>query len=147
MCFYKDHSEHKIANKDIVCYKVGYVNPTSTEFTECFSRVMKFPYKVGETYIAERFTLYELDAKWMFHGGVFHSYTRISNEYLKELVARNEYWWYRRSVMNEFLCIMECVIPAGTPYWENLDCQEYASTSIKVLRIMSPIKVLNGEER
>ncbi|MBQ3944914.1 MAG: hypothetical protein II670_04805 [Alphaproteobacteria bacterium] len=148
MCFYKDHSEHKISDKDIVCYKVVHADPTSTDsvFTECCSRVMKFPYKVGETYISDGFTLSELDVKGQLHGGVFHSYTRISNEHLEGLAARNEFWWYQRSVINEFLCIMECVIPAGTPYWENLNCLEYASMSIKVLRIMNPIEVLNDEE-
>lgn len=148
MCFIKDNPEHKIADKDIVCYKVVHADPTSTDsvFTECCSRVMKFPYKVGETYISDGFTLYELDMKWQLHGGVFHSYTRISNEHLKELVNHNEYCWYQRSIRNEFLCIMECVIPAGTPYWENLNCLEYASTSIKVLKIMAPIEALNDEE-
>jgi hypothetical protein len=107
---------------------------------------MKFPYKAGETYIEDRFTLYGLDVKWQLHGGVFHSYTRITNEYLKELVAHNEYWWYQRSVRTEFLCIMECVIPAGTPYWENLGYTEYASTSIKVLKIITPVEALNDEE-
>jgi len=144
MCFFKDHSEHKITDRNIVCYKTVLVNTEDDNPKEGLSIYAGFRYKVGETYIENSLTLDELNEKQRLYHGVFHSFTRISNEYLKELAVDNEYW-FRRGIKRT-ICIMECVIPAGTPYWENLGYQEYASTSIKVLRIVNPIKVLNTED-
>lgn len=149
MCFFKDYNcdKHKIADKDIVCYKSVYVkNPEDDNPKEGWSICAGFPYSVGATYNEKTVLLDELDKYQTLSDGVFHSYTRLDLRYLHGMVSHNEYYWFRRSI-KRFKCVMECVIPAGTPYWENLECQEYASTSIKVLRIMNPIKVLNGEER
>lgn len=144
MCFlkYYNSDKHKIADKDIVCYKSVYVNTEDDNPKDGWSICAGFHYKVGETYNEKTVLLDELDRYQTLSDGVFHSYTRLDLRYLRGMVLYNEYYSIKHPK-----CVMECVIPAGTPYWENLECQEYASTSIKVLRIMNPIKVLNGEER
>lgn len=113
MCFYKGSYcwAHKIAEDDIECFKV-VVNESDGNW---ISRYYDFHYKRNERY-DEDSDVCMLDKQSSLHESVFHSYKYFSTAVLRE---------YGRFDNTR---IIRCIIPKGTPYWENYD--EYASTSI-----------------
>ena len=113
MCFYKecDCWTHKIAEDDLECFKV--VEKKSDG--HWISRYYDFTYKKNERY-DEDSDVCMLDKQSSLHGSVFHSYKRFSTAAVMEFVRFDNCY------------IIRCIIPKGTPYWEN--DSEYASTSI-----------------
>lgn len=118
MCFYKDRDGyiHRLAEKDIVCYK--YMFKSGDAY---LSLQQHFRYVLGEVYNADiytsnRYSLHELDERSTLEDGVFHSYTRsIKRPYDSRIVR------------------VKCIIPKDTPYWFSSMFGEYASTAIKVV--------------
>lgn len=141
MCFVKDFLPHKIANEDIRCYKVVRKYDNENYFR---SSVFHYPYELGCTYFAkppyyfrERCVdvLHFLDNLNVLSFSVFHSFIEIDELELAEIDIQNGSDGYRAKCV-----ILECVIPAGTPYWVNAKSKQYASTSIKVVRSITTME-------
>ena len=113
MCFYKERDcwTHKIAEDDLECFKV-VVKESDGHW---ISRYYDFHYKRNERYDDDS-DVCVLDKLSSLKESVFHSYKCFSTAVLKGDFGIN------------FCVIIRCIIPKGTPYWENYD--EYASTSI-----------------
>jgi hypothetical protein len=130
MCFYKSDLEserrYKVSDKDIPCYKI-VMSESGSDIG--ISEVVEFRYQVGRTYVENSVPLGKLDDPGfeILTGGVFHSYTRLSLGLVLPYHSSNRVKGYN------FYYIMDCVIPAGTPYWENSNRGEFASTSIRIL--------------
>ena len=130
MCFYKSDLEserrYKVSDKDIPCYKI-VMSESGSDIG--ISEVVGFRYQVGRTYVENSVPLGELDDPGfeILTGGVFHSYTCLSLGLVLPYHSSNRVKGYN------FYYIMDCVIPAGNPYWENSNRDEFASTSIRIL--------------
>lgn len=120
MCFYKKHHLYRVSEEDITCYKI-MISKGNGHYRSLYKN---YPYSIGETYHSKRFSLGQLNGENMLFGGVFHSYSTIQS--LRASLV------FVRPVPNT--CVVECVIPAGTKYWENDDYEEYASRSIKIIK-------------
>ena len=123
MCLFINHLEPKIADKDIVCYKLV----KRTEIKGVYkSNIQRFEYIIRQLYtnyfdikyvdmlIKRRYNLFAIEE------GMFHSYA--SNVYfiLKPL---------------QYCTLLKCIIPKGAYYFEGYfdDCPSYASSQIKIL--------------
>lgn len=129
MCFVKKHIKHLVLDSDIICYKIAWETSTPDIVN---SRFFEFEYQIGNPYSETNVSLEHLDERVTLDGGVFHSYWALTDNIKNRVKTYNhkgkEYGWSDR------LCIIECCIPAGTPYWTNDVVCEYASTAIKILR-------------
>lgn len=118
MCFYKDSDGyiHRLAEKDIVCYKYMF------KYGDVYLSIQQhFRYVLGEVYNADiytsnRYSLHELDERSTLEDGVFHSYTVPGIRPYDPRIVR-----------------VMCIIPKGIPYWFSSMFHEYASTAIKVV--------------
>lgn len=125
MCFFnldKDTKKpipHKIAEEDLTCYKVVWY----VDKRHYVSEYQYHHHHVGETYTADKFPLDYLDQSAKLNGGVFHSYAKKN---ISLYIDKCGYGGAKR--------VIECIIPKGTPYWHNESHNEYASTSIMVVR-------------
>lgn len=130
MCFFKSDFEcerrYKVSDKDIPCYKI-VMSESSSDIG--ISEIVGFRYQVGCTYVEDSVPLDELDDPLcgILANGVFHSYTCLT------LGVVYPFHVYNESNGCSVFYIMDCVIPAGTPYWENSETNEFASTSIRIL--------------
>jgi hypothetical protein len=124
MCFDKEINNytHKVAEEDIVCYKVVNRCYDSKPRWESFYR--HFIYEQGEVY-EEKLSdglLNILDGRPTLNHLVYHSYSDLTG-------------------INRFECasvhftsvVVKCIIPKGTIYWLNSTKKQYASTAIKVV--------------
>ena len=125
MCFDKEVSNytHKVAEEDIVCYKVVNRLPFDVKPRwESFYR--HFIYEQGEVY-EEKLSdglLKILDGQPTLKHLVYHSYS--------DLTGINVFEY---AFVNFVSVAVKCVIPKGTIYWFNSDKKQYASTAIKVV--------------
>lgn len=125
MCFDKEVSNytHKVAEEDIVCYKVVNRYPSySKPRWESFYR--HFIYEQGEVYeekLSDKL-LKILDGQPTLKHLVYHSYS--------DLHSINAFEFVFVSVVS---VVVKCIIPKGTIYWLNSTKKQYASTAIKVV--------------
>lgn len=138
MCFVKDSVRrkkrvHRVSDKDITCYKLVYGASDGQNFT---SPVMGFVYTIGETYTNTGIPLYELDEMPNLLGGVFHSYSKVDTADIFYLTLKGD------AMCGLGCSILECVIPAGTPYWYSAKYNEYASTAIKIVKAQHPVQII-----
>ena len=133
MCFYKFYKlgithefvgrrerklgRHKIAEEDLVCYKVVYRRDDNS----WWSLYQDFVYENGKTYTEDCYSLESLDKFNCLEEGVFHSYCSLATAAKASFSSGHK------------TSIIECIIPKGTPYWESDRGCEYASTSIKIV--------------
>jgi len=125
MCFDKEVSNytHKVAEEDIVCYKVVNRYPSdSKQRWESFYR--HFIYEQGEVYENKLSDdlLKALDEQPTLKHFVYHSYSDLSANMFEYIVF-----------VNIVPVVVKCIIPKGTIYWLNSDRKQYASTTIKVV--------------
>ena len=123
MCLFINHLEPKIADKDIICYKLV----KRTEIKGIYkSNIQKFEYITRQLYtnyfdikyvdmlIKRRYNLFAIE------NGMFHSYA--SNVYfiLKPL---------------QYCTLLKCIIPKGAYYFKGYygNYPSYASSQIKIL--------------
>ena len=115
MCFYKKlkHEPHRIAKKDIECYKV--VRKISDSHYKSLYFNFDYYVTVGYGKVAD---LQDLDKRNCLTDGVFHSYYLLSE------------------ALSEWICdggvVVKCIIPKGSAYWKNQHGQ-CASTNIVVM--------------
>ena len=116
MCFDISNNFKEVlkAENDVVCYKVVYSSPNYKK-NEFVSYWRSKEYVTGQTY--------KLSGTFRKHVGDrrirkgFHSY--------KLLLEANKRKYYNTVVI-------ECIIPAGSLYWENE--KEYCSNSLKIVQ-------------
>lgn len=131
----KGNKKHLKSATDIICYKIVLNDGASDVY---ISPIRKFEYKVGKKYTENCVHLRYLDEYGELNNGVFHSYSLIDSWNLGYIIRHNNYmdnYMVRENPPKFF--ILECIIPAGTPYWVG-ECHEYASMSIKVVRAIDP---------
>ena len=126
MCLRLDYSEPKIADKDIVCYKLVKRTKIKGIYKSSFQG---FEYIIRQLYTNNldiRFA--NKSMKWYFYKsfykieeGMFHSY--VNHLYPAIL----------RPLLNHTL--LKCIIPKGAYYYEGYfyDLPSYASSQIKIL--------------
>jgi len=141
MCFFKI-TTHKISS-GITCFKVMYFKDGKLipEFHPFLS------YELGDTIHAANIPDIELPFKYWFKKKDFRK--KIKKELAVTCIDK-KYSYLEGQVVHSFsskrratlwrtgesLVIVECLIPEGEIYWENVDIGQYASFSIKLLRIL-----------
>ena len=124
MCLFKGTNKHKIAQEDIVCYKlmVKYKDRLAS-FYRNTDAVLGKPIHCANPMVTEG-----MDALDVLEGEVVHAYVN-SNIYNLDLFKRI----IRRSVymaaicLPELLCelvLVKCIIPKGTIYYEEVKLKE-----------------------
>ena len=129
MCLYVTHLEPKIADKDIVCYKLvkrtkikGIYKSSFQRFEYIIRRLytnninIRFVNKIVKTWcLTYPYLMYNIDE------GVFHSYkSRLCPIILSPLPS---------------CALLKCIIPKGAYYFEGYfgNYSSYASSQIKIL--------------
>ena len=123
MCLVINHLEPKIADKDIICYKlvkrtkIKGIYKSSFQGFEYIIRQLYtnyFDIKYADMFIKRRYNLFAIEE------GMFHSYA--SNVYfiLKPL---------------QYCTLLKCIIPKGAYYFKGYygNYPSYASSQIKIL--------------
>jgi hypothetical protein len=142
MCF-KRTSDYKVS-PGITCFKAMHYKKgrLSPEFYN------EKTYKLGDTIEAARLPHVNIPVKYWFKKKDFRKKIkkelvakRIDNEHRSELgrEAVHSFFSKRRAELwsqGEYLVIVECLIPEGEIYWENLYASQYASLSVKLIRIL-----------
>ena len=120
MCLFKIHREHKIADKDIECYKVLTSNLRSVYYN--------YPYKIGELYKKvwdEEFLKYA-DSRQDVGGNMFHA--SLDKEQCENMYGDDEEHTETildnrekeisviRHLSKEQI-IVKCIIPKGSKYY------------------------------
>ena len=122
MCLYLQHSEPKIADKDIICYKLVKRTKIKGVYKSNF---LKFEYIIRQLYtnyfdikyvdmlIKRRYNLPAIE------NGMFHSYAN----YLSIITVLPD------------LVVLKCIIPKGAYYFKGYygNYPSYASSQIKIL--------------
>lgn len=127
MCILTNNVKFKIADQDIVCYKVLLKSKVEGVF---LSPYLRFYYTLNKQYDDNN----ELDVrKWdnsdfIINGGVFHMFANYED-------AMDEVNWLTFPENMDVLCscaIVKCIIPKGSKYIEGKYCQfdSIASKSI-----------------
>lgn len=118
MCLYIGLNKHKVAQEDIVCYKVI----TRSRY-RCLTFYQKHPIYSGVPLIPRDLTsVPEMDEKTELSGEVVHAFqtNNLPEVYLAYLVNSIILFnTYAVNVMRD-LALMECIIPKGTVYYENI---------------------------
>jgi hypothetical protein len=120
MCFYKASiidKKHRIADDDIVCYKV--VKKISDTHWKSIYYNYHYYKTVGNGHANKPTDIEKLDKKYALEGGVFHSYSELKTA-IDDLIWADS-------------VVVKCIIPKGTPYWQNQLKKEYASIDLTVM--------------
>ena len=129
MCLYLNHLEPKIADKDIVCYKLVEKTKIKGVYKSYFQ---EFEYVIRQSYtnnldikfvdriIKNLCPSYPHYGIYAIEEGMFHSYT--SSMY--PILSPSPYY-----------TLLKCIIPKGAYYFEGLfnHFPSYASSQIKIL--------------
>ena len=122
MCLVLKYLEPKIADKDIVCYKLVERTKIKGIYK---SKYQEFEYVIRQLY-TNYFDIKYIDmlikrrySRFAIEEGMFHSYT---NYLLAITILPN-------------LVVLKCIIPKGAYYYEGYfdDSPSYASSQIKIL--------------
>jgi len=149
MCFTIEskNCKKKIAEKDIVCYKVVDIKIFSDK--EVIKGMWhEFIYKLHKTY--EEPKPFKRGCNKIEIETGFHSYADIKNTiyYVKNSYVVNEYYdpkliKTQQAKTNIFLStvIVKCVIPKGAEYYYNERQQEYVSNKIRLVSFVPKSKL------
>ena len=122
MCLFINYLEPKIADKDIVCYKIVERTKIKGIYK---SKYQEFEYVIRQLY-TNYFDIKYIDmlikrrySRFAIEEGMFHSYT---NYLLAITILPN-------------LVVLKCIIPKGAYYFEGYfgNYSSYASSQIKIL--------------
>ena len=122
MCLFTQHIKPRVADKDIVCYKLVRHNlqhpQNAAPCAEFKSEIWDFVYELGKTYTEESFQEDLRRINYVNNG--FHTFNT-----LKDLDRmRNTYPVYFTDAKPGYeFVIVKCVIPAGALYWTGADSE------------------------
>ena len=133
MCVFKSNKDkmgHRIAEKNITCYKVmlNYYYPGNVNAYKSLVYSGK-PYFNGDEMMPDKEkTVAQLDKTKYVRGGVIYSYATRGTAYEACMS-------YNRIVppLYQNAVIVKCVIPKGTSYWVSNDDQTYISMKLKII--------------
>ena len=123
MCLFINHLEPKIANKDIVCYKLVKRTKIKGVYE---SNYLKFEYIIRQLY-TNYFDIKYADmlikkrySRSVIEEDMFHSYASNVYSILKPL---------------QYCILLKCIIPKGAYYFKGYygNYSSYASSQIKIL--------------
>ena len=131
MCLHlKKNAKKKIADKDIVCYKVLFYD--ETDKTHAVSQFEGFDYMLGRLeYTPLDFPDYSYR---VFHG--FHSY-----KYYEDALESIDGYYLNESVWSAMTKVYKCIIPKGSAYYEGIqpsmpyDMVGYCSNQIVIQEV------------
>ena len=125
MCFHihPKYPEPKLAETDIICYKVVRKRSFTNEF---YSIYEMFRYKLKEIYSRTSFGIVKTFYEDVIYEG-FHSYSILDK-------AIDQYAGHHG-------CIIKCIIPEGTIYYYNPEDSEYVSLQIIPIKRISKISI------
>jgi hypothetical protein len=133
MCFNKFlFKEYSIANEDKLCFKIM----TKKNGNTLESYIYGFLYEIGKTYVDDSVPIDVLNSKNSLEGGVFHSYSQIQFQDLYGIWVDNN---MRRL---PFLYVVECSIPKGARYWFNPEDHTFASSKIRIDKVVDLDKLM-----
>jgi hypothetical protein len=133
MCFNKFlFKEYSIANEDKLCFKIM----TKKNGNTLESYIYGFLYEIGKTYEDDSVPIDVLNGKNSLEGGVFHSYSQIQFQDLYGIWVDNN---MRRL---PFLYVVECSIPKGARYWFNPEDHTFASSKIRIDKVVDLDKLM-----
>ena len=129
MCLVTTQLEPKIADKDIICYKLVKRTKVKGIYESIFQ---KFKYIIRQLYtnnisiecsnsVIKHFKIQDIEGRdYYIEEGMFHSYVSKSSPILSPLP------WY---------ALLKCIIPKGAYYFEGYfdESPSYASSQIKIL--------------
>ena len=133
MCLVINHLEPKIADKDIICYKLVKRTKIKGIYKSSFQ---KFEYVIRQLY-TNNFDITYADglikgvySKYYIEEGMFHSYA----SYLCSVILNPLPNWV----------LLKCIIPKGAYYFEGYfeDSPSYASSQIKILEEIKYGKII-----
>lgn len=119
MCLYKGDNKHKIAQKDIVCYKLF-----ERSKYRCATYYQGCSIYVGIPIVSSRVVApEEMDKQSFLSDEVVHAFQSDDlNEYfieeVKSITRFNNK--YASSELTKDVALMKCIIPKGTIYYENI---------------------------
>ena len=130
MCVFKydkDKVKHRIAEKNITCYKVmlRYYYPGNLCAYKSLVYRGKPYFDCDEMIPDEHKTVKQLDKTKCVEGGVVYSYVKHGDAY-EVCMTYNHILLSRNAVM------VKCAIPKGTPYWVSDDGKTYISMKLKI---------------
>ena len=123
MCFEKTSLKHKVLVCDLPCYKVMWLSGEG----KLSSHPKNFRYEVGKTYTSDS-DVGVLDELEELKEGVFHSFTDLTRAKFIRDICHSPFY-------GNFVVVL-CAIPAGTPFWKHNLFHEYASTAIRIEKII-----------
>ena len=122
MCLIASHIKPKVAEEDIVCYKILQVYSD-----KICSPYMEYKWKLGK--VRRAWGWWNIPRNPDIEGiqkGCFHSFETLDDAVSEARVARGNLYVY------------ECVIPKGTKYWagtySRMRIPSYASRKLKVVK-------------
>ena len=125
MCLHLNHLEPKIADKDIVCYKIVEKTKIKGVYKSCFQ---EFEYVIRQLYtnnidisFVNKIKKHFYKCFYIIEEGMFHSYA----SYLYPVILSPLPW----------CALLKCIIPKGAYYYEGYfdNAPSYASSQIKIL--------------
>lgn len=124
MCLYKGTNKHKIAQEDIVCYKV-----IKRSKYNCVTFYVEHPIYSGIPIVPNGcMSVDEMDRRTELFGQVVHAFQSdaLPASYLIYIIEIIDILNRRNTTYD--LALMECIIPKGTVYYENI-CNDLSNLS------------------
>lgn len=118
MCLITKWKKPKVAEQDIVCYKVVLLTNDPNKFRAYWQD--DFIFEIGKTHKHHFWNLVcktkaDISDLYEIYGGMFHS--------------------FQKRPTSRFNPVLEYIIPKGTKYYEGLH-DEYCSRTIKIVKIL-----------
>ena len=125
MCLFINHLEPKIADKDIICYKLVKRTKTKGVYKSSFQ---EFEYIIRQLYTNN------LDIKFA-NKIMKHSFYKCFYKIEKDMFHSYTSSIYPMLSPSSYYALLKCIIPKGAYYYEGYfyDLPSYASSQIKIL--------------
>ena len=124
MCLWVKNTTPKVANKDIICYKICHKNSKG----DIISVINEFKYDILREY---NNNILLNNNKYFYMFFIDSITTNSNNEIALGPNLFHSYKIEHYPGFNSPKVCLKCIIPKGAYYWEDKDC--YASSQIKIL--------------
>ena len=127
MCFFKNNNqlEHQVSSEDVYVYKIFSKDWKDSSVLHPVMYRTSMCYKVGDEVVPkDNISVDYLDKELVLTNGVIHSYNK---EKINKMCAGKQ--------LDNYVAVVKCTIPAGTPYWTN-SFGEITSTKIIIQEVI-----------